>query len=310
MPIDGTAYLKASDGTLVPLSRVGPQGPKGDPGDPGAQGPAGPAGPLDILTDVTAPASTPAGKVLGTTAPGQWGAIDPPAGGLSQVQADARYVNLDGDTMTGALVVPSIGNGDNDLTLTSSLNANGHTFYGVAEPRNADHAATKGYVDSRGGTEVWEGTRAQYDAIASKDPAVLYVITDVPAAIGGHARGDIGSLAVPTATATRITTLSSTNNAGVVVTNSNIKLIEAGYWSITVHLSGLMVAAGQRSFISFIVNDNVLVRMQAGSPGENLATASATVYFTANRLLEFDCYTAGAATTVTGKFYIKYLGAT
>jgi hypothetical protein len=45
------------------------------------QGPPGPAGPLDILTDVSAPPDTPAGKVLGTTATGQWGPVDPPSGG-------------------------------------------------------------------------------------------------------------------------------------------------------------------------------------------------------------------------------------
>jgi hypothetical protein len=49
------------------------------------------AQPLDWLTDVTAPATTPAGKVLGTTAVGQWGPIDPPASGMTQAQADARY---------------------------------------------------------------------------------------------------------------------------------------------------------------------------------------------------------------------------
>lgn len=53
---------------------AGSQGPKGDQGDPG------PAGPLDILTDVAAPANTPVGKVLGTTATGQWGPVDPPEG--------------------------------------------------------------------------------------------------------------------------------------------------------------------------------------------------------------------------------------
>jgi hypothetical protein len=35
---------------------------------------------LDGLTDVTAPSSTPAGKILGTTATGAWGPVDPPAG--------------------------------------------------------------------------------------------------------------------------------------------------------------------------------------------------------------------------------------
>jgi hypothetical protein len=38
--------------------------------------PAGSSLALDDLRDVTAPAATPAGKVLGTTATGQWGAVD------------------------------------------------------------------------------------------------------------------------------------------------------------------------------------------------------------------------------------------
>jgi hypothetical protein len=65
---------------------AGPQGPKGDKGDPGIQGPEGPQGPagtpvsLDALSDVTAPASTPSGKILGTTATGVWGPVDAPTG--------------------------------------------------------------------------------------------------------------------------------------------------------------------------------------------------------------------------------------
>jgi len=82
-----------------PAGPAGPAGAKGDKGDPGAAGPAGPtgpagpAGPLDILTDVTAPSTTPAGKVLGTTATGQWGPVDPPAGGG---QTHARQWTISG----------------------------------------------------------------------------------------------------------------------------------------------------------------------------------------------------------------------
>jgi hypothetical protein len=46
-----------------------------------AGGGGGGASILDDLTDVSAPADTPAGKVLGTTAEGVWGPVDPPAGG-------------------------------------------------------------------------------------------------------------------------------------------------------------------------------------------------------------------------------------
>jgi hypothetical protein len=55
---------------------------------------------LDSLKDVDAPATTEAGKVLGTTATGAWGAVDP----------------------------------------------------------------------------FWSGTQAEYDALATKDPSVLYVV--------------------------------------------------------------------------------------------------------------------------------------
>jgi hypothetical protein len=64
---------------------------------------------LDDLRDVNAPTNTPAGKVLGTTATGVWGPVDPPAS-----------------------------------------------------------------VDSWG---RWVGTRAEYDALPTKSPDVLYVIT-------------------------------------------------------------------------------------------------------------------------------------
>jgi hypothetical protein len=77
-----------NDGAQGPKGDTGEQGPtglqgiQGVPGADGATGPAGPAGPLDILTDVTAPADTPPGKVLGTTAEGAWGPIDPPVSGM------------------------------------------------------------------------------------------------------------------------------------------------------------------------------------------------------------------------------------
>lgn len=67
---------------------------------------------------------------------------------VDTVWSDARYINTDGDTMTAPLtLVP-------------------------AAPTLTGHAAHKGYVDSR----IWTGTQAAYDAIATKDPTVLYVI--------------------------------------------------------------------------------------------------------------------------------------
>jgi hypothetical protein len=68
---------------------------------------------------------------------------------VDTVWADARYVNTAGDSMGGAL------------------------YLQVATPTIANQAAHKGYVDSR----IWTGTQSAYDAIPSKDPTVLYVIT-------------------------------------------------------------------------------------------------------------------------------------
>jgi hypothetical protein len=66
------------------------------------QGPPGPAGPLDILTDVVAPVDTPAGKVLGTTATGQWGPVDPPSGG-----GDPRAAEVVAATYGAATLPPA-----------------------------------------------------------------------------------------------------------------------------------------------------------------------------------------------------------
>jgi len=68
--------------------------------------------------------------------------------GFNQTDAELLYVSLTGDTMTGMLALPS------------------------TAPSSGTHATTKSYVDSR----IWSGTQAQYNAIASPDPSVLYCI--------------------------------------------------------------------------------------------------------------------------------------
>jgi len=47
-----------------------------------------------------------------------------------------------------------------------------------ADPASALHAATKQYVDSKTGTnpQVWEGTQAQFDALATIDPTWFYYV--------------------------------------------------------------------------------------------------------------------------------------
>jgi hypothetical protein len=86
MPIDGCVYLKASDGTLVPITRVGPQGPKGDPGIPVAPTAADEGKVLVARSQSAVWESAPSGGGTG--------------GGITQAEADARYLQLTGGTVT------------------------------------------------------------------------------------------------------------------------------------------------------------------------------------------------------------------
>jgi hypothetical protein len=188
MPVDGCVYLKASDGTLVPLSRVGPQGPKGDPGIP------------------VAPTAADEGKVLvARSQSAVWEAS--PAGGdtLTQAQADARYLRLTGGkvettqaTLYGHSLILSIAD-DEGLMLGTLGPLPNAEFNGIiwtppmipgdegsrvqlastlpielAAPDGTqpNELVSKGYVDSR----IWSGSQAQYDALPIKQPDVLYVI--------------------------------------------------------------------------------------------------------------------------------------
>ena len=74
------------------------------------------------------PATGTVGQILEKTADGaQW--VDKPASGMSQVDADARYLQLNGGTMTGNLIL----NGS---------------------PAEANQAANKSYVDSKAPVSV------------------------------------------------------------------------------------------------------------------------------------------------------------
>jgi hypothetical protein len=221
---DGNMYVSRGTGAGLanydnighiqgPQGIQGIQGVAGAKGDPGAQGPAGPAGPLDILTDVTAPANTPIGKVLGTTAVGTWGPIDAPAPdevliqpteptsrvGLDLwVDSDANPVNpgagglpAGGGTMTGPLILaadPQV-----PMAAVTKQYVDAHTFDQTsADARYVNTAgdAMTGLLTLSGpptadlhaatkgyiDAKFWTGTKAQYDAISQKYPTTLYVI--------------------------------------------------------------------------------------------------------------------------------------
>ena len=113
----------------------GPPGPEGDPGPPGPAGPQGEPGISGetILISDTPPPTPPPDSLWWDSDGGtlyilyndgnstQWVGVSGPAGpqgpqgepgtggggGLDQATADARYVNITGDTLTGALMMPA-----------------------------------------------------------------------------------------------------------------------------------------------------------------------------------------------------------
>lgn len=77
----------------------------------------------DLAGKLDAPSGGTTGQILEKTATGtQW--ADKPSGGISQSEADARYLQLSGGTMTGALALPG-------------------------NPTSDNQAANKAYVDSK-----------------------------------------------------------------------------------------------------------------------------------------------------------------
>ena len=82
-PFDVVDILAPIPSDLPPVVVAGPPGPAGPPGEDGADGAQGPQGPIGP--------QGPAG------APG--------TGGITQADADTRYVNVTGDSMTGTLAV-------------------------------------------------------------------------------------------------------------------------------------------------------------------------------------------------------------
>ena len=141
------------DGAVGPAGPSGPQGPPGSPGPTGATGPSGPQGipgtegppgPLTLIRGhVATAAELPTGAVVGDAwvtddtghawvwegdvwadmgqVVGPPGPPGPPGtGGLDEATADARYVNVSGDFMDGALLLP-------DLTVADVFKANAST---------------------------------------------------------------------------------------------------------------------------------------------------------------------------------------
>lgn len=186
-----------ADGAPGPAGQDGVQGPAGQDG---AQGPAGANATINGVNALTlnatgglsgsqsgktytisgagkldAPEGGTTGQVLTKTDDGQaW--QDAPETGMSQDDADARYLKLSGGTMTGDLdlggksILNAAGISVASFTLNASIGGSGSAqistngsqvsfesgfgssmrLSGISSPSSSDDAATKGYVDSKG----------------------------------------------------------------------------------------------------------------------------------------------------------------
>lgn len=119
-----------------------------------------------LSTKLTTPTGT-AGQLLGFTSDNTVGAVDSPESGLTQEQADARYLQLTGGTVTGSIMA-SFGQDfgihfpvveeSNTITIGSggpalSVSAN-NVVEVYFEPTTANGVANKAYVDSKAPTSV------------------------------------------------------------------------------------------------------------------------------------------------------------
>ena len=133
----GSQGPAGTTGPQGPQGTTGAQGPQGIPGTAGATGSTGPAGPgvaaggttsqvltkksaTDFDTQWTNPASTAPNEVwINNADPGDpnvelWLDLDDPGPGggpIDQTTADARYVNVTGDTVTGTLNLDVVAGG-------------------------------------------------------------------------------------------------------------------------------------------------------------------------------------------------------
>lgn len=119
-----------------------------------------------LSTKLTTPTGT-AGQLLGFTADNTVGAVDAPETGLTQEQADARYLQLSGGTMTGAIMASfgqdfgiffPVSESDNSIAIGSggpafSVSATNNVEV-YLDPTTAYGVANKAYVDSKAPTSI------------------------------------------------------------------------------------------------------------------------------------------------------------
>jgi hypothetical protein len=176
---DGAVYLPRRDGDVDQLLRIGAYampsvgggaagtgdvvlipGPPGPQGVPGPAGPRGPAGPQGVP-----------GPRGAAGAPGADGA---PGSGLRVLSAVPTVGDLPttGNLPGDAHLVTATG----DLYIWGTDNTWHVTGHVQGPPGPAGPAGPQG-PEPTGVWRSWTGTQSAYDALPTKDPATLYVIT-------------------------------------------------------------------------------------------------------------------------------------
>jgi len=125
--------------------------------------------------------------------------------------------------------------------------------------------------------------------------------------LSAYARGTINSQAVPSAADT---ILASTLSASAVVTKTgdNYNLMRTGYWAVGMRLQFTAIVASQRAFIGIRVPGGVY--RSSIIPSEDQQGLTALLYSGGSEPTAFRFFhTNPSANTVSGDFWIKYLGA-
>jgi hypothetical protein len=190
----GTPGDTGPGGAQGPAGATGAPGPQGPQGEPGPTGPAGPAGP-------EGPQGPPGEDGGGGT------------GGITQAEADARYVNIDGDAMTGLLT--STGNIASSASISGNfvqstldvisgrdISAQGQASVQAAAPTQPGHLTRKDYVDAQVATRLTQAAAdTRYVNVAGDSmSASLSVVGDVSASVNITATGQVLSMSpAPTA---------------------------------------------------------------------------------------------------------------
>ena len=101
----------------------------------------------------------------------------------SQATLDARYVTQTGsESISGFKTFTDDTEFYSDVIMHANLVLDKDVGYGdltlASDPTQPLHAATKQYVDGKVGTnpQTWEGTQAQFDALATIDPTWFYYV--------------------------------------------------------------------------------------------------------------------------------------